>query len=190
MSDLLDIFGGGAEPPLPSATAPKPLVKTTEPSQPEPTPVAGQFFGSSLSEDVQKAARAAANAADAEATAKAALDVERGEIQAKVDQKLEPLNKALRDAREARKEAEDFLMKVMTAEKITKIPMDDRPEIKIKVTPGRKKPVTRKWLAEPEGVVVKTYGAAAPGIIWEAIPRTDPTTTVIVPARYEDEPMG
>ena len=78
----------------------------------------------------------------------------------------------------------------MKKEKITKIPMSDRPDIKVKTTPGKKKPITLTWLKDPEGIVVKTYGEAAPKTIWDGAPRTDPKTTVEVPDRYEDEPEG
>lgn len=190
MSGLMDVFGGDAVTKTdPDRWVKAPAITHTEGAEkPQETP--GSFFGDDHAPELEKAIKEATKASDAARAAKAALDYEKGELTAKLDKKIAPLKEAWKTAETARKEAEEALLRVMQAEKVSKIPMDDRPEIKIKVTPGKKKPITRKWLADPEGVVVKTFGAKAPGVIWDAVPKSDGKTEVVVPPPYEDEPRG
>lgn len=178
MSGLMDVFDDKPEPDKAPSTATTPTTSTPTPS----------FFGPDLPEQVANAVGQALKASDEARATKAALDAQKEEIAATLERKLAPLTKSYKDAQERLKEAEQVLLKVMQAEKISKIPLDDRPEIKIKVTPGRKLSVTRKWLADPEGVVVKTYGPSAPGVIWDAVPRSEERTEVVIPPPYEDEP--
>lgn len=180
MSGLMDVFDDKPEPEKAPASAP-----TAAPSRPTPS-----YYGPDLPEAVSSAVSQALKAADEARATKAALDAQKEEIKATLDRKLAPLNKSYKDAQERLKEAEGVLLKAMQAEKISKIPLEDRPEIKIKVTPGRKLSITRKWLADPEGIVVKTYGPSAPGVIWDAVPRSEERTEVVIPPPYEDEPEG
>lgn len=189
MTGLMDIFDDESNPEnhpeMPVATPPW---ADSESVKKDVAPSTGAIYGSELPDEVRQAAQNAAQAADDVAEAKAALDYEKGIQRAKLDKLLDPLEKSLKAARDACTEASSHLMKVMKAEKITKIPMDDRPEISIKVTPGRKGSITLKWLSDPEGVVVKKYGPLAPKTIWDAVPRTQPKADVVIPPRYEDEP--
>lgn len=181
MTSLLDIFDGD-----PTPSQPKPA--GAEPGASPVVPTSGHVFGHGLGDDLRDAARSAADAADAESAAKAALDLRRGELQAKMDVELTWLKEAHKAAATTLHEAEGRLKTLMEVEKISRIPMDDRPDIRLKVVPGTKRDITKTWLSEPEGVVVKTYGPDAPKVIWDAVPRSDPRTDVIIPARYEDEP--
>lgn len=192
MTSLFDIFDGAEDPKPasseltpPAAPSAPPPSHEPQPPKPEPRPRA---FGHGLSDETVQAARAAAEAVDAETAARAALDARKDVLQAKLEQELADLSKAYNDAKIKRSEAEALLLKVMGVEKITRIPMDDRPDIQIKVTPGKKQNITKTWLDDPEGVVVKTYGPAAPDVIWNAVPKGKPKTDVIVPAKYDDEP--
>lgn len=188
MSSLLDVFDTTPDPkPSSLPSTPPPSVERAATPSEAPKP-AGPIFGHGLSDDTRQAAQTAADAVDAEAATKAALDVKRDVLQAKMEQELLDLEKAYKDAKTRRIEAEAVLMKVMGIEKITKIPMDDRPDIQIKTIPGRKKNITKSWLDDPEGVVVKTYGAGAPDVIWGAVPKDPSRTEVIVPSKYDDEP--
>lgn len=145
-------------------------------------------FGHDHSPELDAAVKAAARTADAARAAKAALDQSSSDLMADLNKRLEPLKAALNVAEKLRKESEIALLRVMEIEKVSKIPMDDRPEIKIKITPGGKKPITKTWLSDPEGVVVKTYGPGAPSVIWDAVPSKEAKTEVLIPPPYEDEP--
>jgi hypothetical protein len=187
MPSLSDIFGDFEPTPVATTPAPAPIPSCAPEAPPLPAPTP-RVFGHDLSDETILAARAAAEAVDAEGAAKTALDARREVIKAKLEQELVELEAAHKNAKTRREEAEALLLKIMGVEKLNRIPMDDRPDIQIKITPGRKQNITKKWLDNPEGVVVKTYGPDAPDVIWNAAPKSDPTTDVIVPARYDDEP--
>lgn len=153
-----------------------------------------------LDVDIATRATQAAQAHDAYAAAKAAYDVERSELQKEMDGKLAKLKETMVAAREAEAEARAALGAAMKKDKITTIPMTDRPNIKIKVKKGSKKGITRGWLVDPENVAVKAYEEALKGEptiktgkefatkIWDSQPKSEDSETVTVPDAYEDEP--
>jgi len=176
--DLLDIFD-----PEPKKTVDVPAAKAL------PTEVA-KVFGETLPEGILQRAKAAADAHDAEKAVRAAYDNERGRLQQELDHQLATLGEQWQRAKTLRDEAVSALEVAMKAEKITKIPMTDRQDIKTKDIPGKRKQITLTWLKEPEGVVVKTYGMGAPQTIWNAVPKSASRTVIEIPDRYEDEPEG
>ena len=196
----------------PKKTAPEPAGPTTskkiaEALDDEPKPQ----DEADLDVDIATRAKTAAAAHDAYAAAKAAYDMERDRLRDEAEEKLAKLKEAMVGAKVTRDEAVGSLGAAMKKDKITTIPMTDRPDIRIKPIKGSKKGITRKWLVDPENVVVKAYDAARRGQdsfeeddgsvfvvpksgkdfavkVWNEQPKSEDTETVIVPDPYEDEP--
>ena len=153
-----------------------------------------------LDVDVATRAKTAAEAHDAYTSAKATYDLERSQLQKEVDEKLAKLKEAMLAAKTAREEAVAALGAAMKKDKITTIPMTDRPDIRIKSGKGKKLGITKKWLVDPEHVAVKAYEEALAGEpsiktgkefatkIWDEQPKSEASETVVVPDAYEDEP--
>ncbi len=164
---------------------------------PETSP---QETSGGLSEDLTARVKTAVEAHDVAKAAQASFDNERARLEQELEDKLGSEAAKWKVAREASKEALDALAVAMKKEKITQIPLTDRPDIKIKVTKGRKKSVTRTWLVDPKEIVVKSFDAALKGEkpfangveaakkIWAGVPSGESKSEVIIPSRYEDEP--
>jgi hypothetical protein len=166
----------------------------------EPKPEAGKPEDPDLGDDIATRAKAAALAHDAFRAAKTAHDDERSKLQKETDTKLATLRQNMASAQEVASEATQALSVAMGKEKITAIPMTDRPDIKIKVKKGSKKGITRGWLVEPENIAVKAYeealageptfktGKDFAGKLWDSQPKSEDSQTVTIPDAYEDEP--
>lgn len=164
-------------------------------AKPPAEPVSGD-----LEVDVRDRARQAAKAHDALSAAKAAYDQRRSRLQKKMDEELESLKAQVVEARTREAEAREALHKAMAADKVTRIPMKDRPDIHVKKRKGAKKGITKGWLVDAEGVAVKSYNKALAGEpefasgeefakkIWDSQPKSEDTSEVIIPDPYEDEP--
>jgi hypothetical protein len=161
------------------------LLDIFDAEKPKPQPIDAVAVSEAVSDDLcvtlDEQALAAASAYDAADAANVAFKNEAARIQSEADLRL----KSLADKRDETKKILDEtltgLMAAMDKDGITKIPMKDRPDIFIKVFPGRKKPITKKWLIE-------TYGDEQAKKVWDAVPKLPEKRGVIVPARYEDEP--
>lgn len=150
--------------------------------------------------DIATCAKEAAHAHDAFAAAKAAYDMERSGLQEEVDRKLATLKKIMVEAGEARAEAVAALRSAMGRDKITTIPMTDRPDIRIRPIKGARKGITRKWLMDPDNLPIKAYEEALDGNasiktgeefaskVWESQPKSEDSESVVIPDPYEDEP--
>ena len=134
-----------------------------------------------LPSPVAQAAEKAAEAHDAAVAAHATYKAEADRLAAEVKNKLAALAELRDTTADALKESLATLLTTMDENDVTKIPMQDRPDIVVKVTPGRRKSITKKWLVE-------TYGNEEAKKIWDAVPTSDPKREVVVPNRYEDEP--
>jgi hypothetical protein len=176
------------------------LFDAPDTKKPITTADVAKALDSGLSDDLARKAQAAAQAHDALAAAQAALDEEKDVIQKEMAPRLAPLIGAVAAARTARTETLTALGEAMEADKITTIPMTDRPDIKVKVSKGRKKSISKKWLTDAEGPPIKTFDQVLAGDsgfktgrevaeeIWKVVPTGKDTQEVVVPDRYEDEP--
>jgi len=134
-----------------------------------------------LPESLLQKARSAAQAHDSAEEIKTAYDNERDRIQKEVEERLADLKSRHDQAQEILDESVESLKEEMEESGITKIPMIDRPDIVLKNIPGRKKPITKKWL-------IGTYGSETAKQIWDAVPNYPDKQKVVVPDRYQDEP--
>jgi hypothetical protein len=185
--DLNDIFDKPIVRLKPSAPRHTPVDLAKTPKTPNPPKTSGALDGD-LPVKVADVVKAAAAAHDAASEAKAAYDAERCRLQEKMDDSLTALAEASKLAQETSRETRKALEAVMEAEGITNIPMTDRPDVKVKVTKGRKGRITKKWLCDTDGPVAKAYGAKAGPKIWASVPNEKDKREVIIPDRYEDEP--
>lgn len=186
--DLSDIFGG------PPEIRP---AKTKAPPAPKET---AQAVEAESDESLRAKAQEAADAHDAASAAEAKFRSREAELQQGVDEALAPLLVALKLARERRTEAIKALDASMEGKNVTKIPMGDRPHIKVKITKGSKKSITKKWLVDAKGVAVKTLDTVLAGEsefktgeevaaeIWKIVPIGKGKRSVVIPDRYDDEP--
>lgn len=161
-----------------------------------------KWLGDKLPETIRQKANAAAEAHDSATAASGALQQARSQLQKELDLKLASLVEQNDVAQNQRIEAIKALQSAMEEEKITKIPMSERPDITIKVTKGGKKRISKTWLVNPENVVVKSFEAALKGEktfasgkeaaegIWSQSPKNDDKTAVVISDRYDDEPDG
>lgn len=188
--DLNDIFDNPIVRLKPSAPrhAHVDLAKSPGVTPESTKPITTNALDGDLPVNVADVVKAAAAAHDAASEAKAAYDAERCRLQEKMDDSLSVLAEASKAAQELKRETCKALDAVMEAERITNIPMTDRPDVKVKVTKGRKGRITKKWLCDADGPVTKAYGADAGAKIWASVPNDKDKREVIIPDRYEDEP--
>jgi hypothetical protein len=101
----------------------------------------------------------------------AAIDEELAHMQAEAEAAQDDLDKA-----------KDELQEAMEKAKINTISMPDRTPVKLKITPGRRKPVSKKLLTE-------VYGKPKAEDIWSETEKKGPDkTTLVIPEPFEDEP--
>ena len=147
----------------------------------------GETFATAIPKDVVlpdhlvQQASAAARAHDSAVAVKVAYDNELDRLQKEVSAKLGALQEQHTRAQEILRETIEGLETAMDAEQVSRIPMEDRPDIVLKTTPGRKKQVTKTWL-------IDTYGSEEAKKIWDAVPKHPDKRKVVVPDRYQDEP--
>lgn len=173
--DLTDIFEGGGVPTPPTDAALAEVIAESIRTSMRETAASG------LPEPLLKQARAAAQAHDAVAAVRLAYESERQRLNDEMDKRLAPLRDQYTRVQENLAEAVTELHAAMDAEKVTKIPMPDRDDIVVKIFPGRKTPITKKWL-------IGTYGPEEAKKIWDAVPKKPDTCGVVIPNRHQDEP--
>lgn len=161
MADLSDIFDDDPEP-------------TT-------TTVAPVGTAPGVDQDIAAKAQAAVVAYTNAQVARARYKSERETLERQIDLQTEALRKAAGDAELAYAEAREVLLASMDAKDVKEIPMLDRDPIMIKTTPGRRKPITKKWLTSE-------FGDQQAKTIWGKVPKTPETRTLVIPNSYEDEP--
>ena len=123
----------------------------------------------------------AVKAFDAALSRRQSYDIERDRLMAEVEKKLSQAKDNWEEARVVSDAATAALKVTMEELGISKIPMKDRKAIALKITTGRKKAITKKWLTQE-------FGEQRAGDIWGKVPKTPDKTSVVIPPRYEDEP--
>ena len=162
--DLLDIFG--------DAGKDKPKIASGK---------VAESVADGLPDHLVTGAQAAAVAHDDAASASARYSEAEARLRKQMEGELADLKANRATAFEKLSEALFDLLSNMDKADVTKIPMADRPDIVVKISPGRRKSITKKWLVE-------AYGNEEAKKIWDSVPTGDAKREVIVPDRYEDEP--
>jgi len=100
-----------------------------------------------------------------------AMDKELAHLKAEADAAADELSKAA-----------TLLQESMEADGVNTITMPDRTPIKLKTSPGRRKPLSKKLLTE-------VYGKAKAEDVWAETEKKGPDKkTLVIPAPFEDEP--
>ena len=130
---------------------------------------------------LESQARAAAVAYDATLAKEAQYKIERDYLMAEVEKQLADLKRGYDEAREVSNATRDALFKAMDEAGVNRVEMADRKDIEIKVTPGGKKGITKKWLTEE-------FGKQQANSIWGKVPKKPDSRNLVIPPRFEDEP--
>lgn len=130
---------------------------------------------------IEEQARDAAAAFDDTMDKETRYKLEYDRRMAEVESQLAGLKRDYDAARAASEAAAEDLLKAMDAAGITSIPMADRKSIEIKVTAGRKKNITKKWLTDE-------FGSQQANSIWDKVPTGPDKRDLVIPPRFQDEP--
>lgn len=132
-------------------------------------------------DDLESKARAAALIFDDADHKRRAFEIRRDQLIAQVEEELAPLKNEWEVARETLDAATKALLEDMEEADISKIPMPDRKPILLKITAGRKRPITKKWLTE-------AYGKQRANAIWRKAPNYPDKKEIVISPRFDDEP--
>lgn len=163
MGDIRSIFGG-VKPT--GATAPAAPATPIECAAPKPMPAELADLGSLALE--------ATRAADVATQARWAYQRKLDELMVEVNAQVDDLRAEAEQANTVRKQLSDQLLEEMTKRAVDAIPLPDRPPLRIKVTAGSRKSVTKKLL---EQVLDKSSALK----VWNAVERNPDVREVVIP---------
>lgn len=176
MADVRSIFDGlkSPAPPAPEASVP---VTDVGPTLPETT---AQSALPDVHIDLAELALAAAKARDAAEIATWAYQRKLDELMADVNSQVADLQAEAAQANRDAAALREQLCGEMTKRAIDVIPLPDRPACRIKVSPGKRKGVTKTLL---EKVLEKDKALQ----VWNAVETGQPEREVIIPPPYEPD---
>ncbi len=132
--------------------------------------------------DLRSKAKEVADLHDAAAAKSQSYAASRQERIAVIDAELAHLHAEADEAAVKLDEARADLQKAMEEAGVNTISMPDRTPVKLKISPGRRKPISKKLLAE-------VYGKEKAQTVWEETEIKGPDkTTLVIPDPFEDEP--
>lgn len=132
-------------------------------------------------DDLSRSAQAVAEAFDESEQKKRIYEMHRDRLMEAVELELETFKTDWKKSKEISDALCLELIEKMESADIDKIPMADRKPIRLKITVGRKRQITKKWLIE-------SYGKQKADSIWEKVPNYPDKKEIIVPTRFDDEP--
>jgi len=167
MADITDIFDAPSEKPT-GSTSTEIAHQLADEDVPKVSPLVEQ-------------ANELAHTADQARAAQAAYKIAKQEALAKIEAQLAGLKEAAKEQQAVLDAAAKEMQAAMEEAGVSEIPLYDRKPLRLKTTPGKKKGITLTWLKKHLGDVEKATS------IWEAQPKSDPTTEVVIPGPALDE---
>lgn len=124
----------------------------------------------------------AARAHDAALVAQRRYDAARERALAEIEARLEPLKAEADTATSHADDLEKALQAAMEVSQVGEIPLPGRGQIYIKTIAGKKKSVTK-------GFLEKALGDKKAEEVWKQVPTTPEQRVLVIPPRFEDEPL-
>ena len=135
------------------------------------------------SSPVAQAAQAACAAKDRATRAALLYKNRHEELKKQMDAALFELRSEMEESQLALETASQELLGLMDVEKLDEVNVTDRGPIRVNVTKGSKKSITKGFLLEELG---KQQGES----LWKKVPRNPDKRRLVIPDPYEDEPSA
>lgn len=143
-----------------------------------PTP----SLGAHLPPGLVMQADVAARAHDAALAAQRRYDAARERALAEIEAQLEPLKTEAETAAARANDLKNALQIAMEVSQVGEIPLPGRGQVYIKTIAGKKKSVTK-------GFLEKMLGEKKAEEVWKQVPTTPEQRVLVIPPRFEDEPL-